>query len=384
MAKGAYIGVNNVARKIKKGYIGVDGVARKIKKAYIGIGGVARPCWSGGELAYYGTVTSMSYSHDRHAATTAGDYALIGGGSPSGRVEAYSSSLTKSSAESLGVDLSSSTRESLSAASVGGYAFFAGGMDEGKVDYGYYCTANIECYNPSLTKVGYKTIHAYVANLAGASVGNYVIFAGGEVVEVVDDGESTWPTNKVSAFNSSFTKSSPTTLSNAACFHAGASVGNYALFGGGHNMSYGTITNMNAYNASLTRSAPTALAKSRAQLRATAVGNYALFGGGFSSDNSTRTFVDAYNASLTRTTATAFSIARYDSYAATTLGNYALFSGGSDGPKSVDVYDASLTHTLRSELTYNRSYHAAVAIGNYALISGGGGSTKTVEAYTIA
>ena len=43
MAKGAYIGVNGVARKIKKGYIGVDGIARKIKKAYIGDeNGIAR------------------------------------------------------------------------------------------------------------------------------------------------------------------------------------------------------------------------------------------------------------------------------------------------------------------------------------------------------
>lgn len=55
MAKRIYIGVNNVARKIKKGYIGVDGIARKIKKGYIGVGGVARPFWTGGEVVYYGT-----------------------------------------------------------------------------------------------------------------------------------------------------------------------------------------------------------------------------------------------------------------------------------------------------------------------------------------
>ncbi len=47
MSKGAYIGVDNVARKIKKGYIGVDGIARRIKKAYIGIGGVAKLCYRG-------------------------------------------------------------------------------------------------------------------------------------------------------------------------------------------------------------------------------------------------------------------------------------------------------------------------------------------------
>ena len=80
MAKRAYIGVGGVARKVKKGYIGVGDVARKIKKAYIGIGGVARPCWSGGELAYYGTITPLSIERCYLAATTVGNYALFGGG----------------------------------------------------------------------------------------------------------------------------------------------------------------------------------------------------------------------------------------------------------------------------------------------------------------
>ena len=79
MAKGAYIGVNNVARKIKK--------------AYIGIGGVARPCWSNGELAYYGTITSLSQARRQTVATTVGNYVLFGGGhngnSMSSVVDAY-------------------------------------------------------------------------------------------------------------------------------------------------------------------------------------------------------------------------------------------------------------------------------------------------------
>ena len=48
MAKGKYVGVSGVARKVKKQYIGVGGVARKIKKGYIGVGGVARQYWSSG------------------------------------------------------------------------------------------------------------------------------------------------------------------------------------------------------------------------------------------------------------------------------------------------------------------------------------------------
>ena len=75
-----FVLMDSVARKIKKGYIGVNNVARKIKKAYIGIGGVARPCWSGGELAYYGTITALSKARCDLAATSVGNYALFGGG----------------------------------------------------------------------------------------------------------------------------------------------------------------------------------------------------------------------------------------------------------------------------------------------------------------
>ena len=40
-----YIGVNNVAKKVKCYYIGVDGKARKVKKMYVGVNGVARLCY---------------------------------------------------------------------------------------------------------------------------------------------------------------------------------------------------------------------------------------------------------------------------------------------------------------------------------------------------
>lgn len=42
MAKGSYIGIGGVARKIKGGYVGVGGVARKVVKGYVGVGDVAR------------------------------------------------------------------------------------------------------------------------------------------------------------------------------------------------------------------------------------------------------------------------------------------------------------------------------------------------------
>lgn len=45
MSKGIYIGVNNVATKVKKMYVGVNGVAREVKKVYIGVNGVAKQCF---------------------------------------------------------------------------------------------------------------------------------------------------------------------------------------------------------------------------------------------------------------------------------------------------------------------------------------------------
>ena len=132
MAKGAYIGVDGIARKIKKGYVGVDGVARRIKKAYIGIGGIARPCWSSGELEYYGTITGLSEAKMELAATTVGGYALFGGGgyyvtetAMYSSVDAYNETLTKTTATSL-----SEARGYLAATTVGNYALFGGGASD--------------------------------------------------------------------------------------------------------------------------------------------------------------------------------------------------------------------------------------------------------------
>ena len=78
--KALYIGVDGVARKVKKAYIGVDNVARKVKKMYMGVEGVARCIFSGGELSYYGTATSLIQAKGNLSATTVGNYALFGGG----------------------------------------------------------------------------------------------------------------------------------------------------------------------------------------------------------------------------------------------------------------------------------------------------------------
>ena len=48
MAKAHYVGVNGVARKVKKQYVGVAGVARNVTKGYVGVNGVARQYFASG------------------------------------------------------------------------------------------------------------------------------------------------------------------------------------------------------------------------------------------------------------------------------------------------------------------------------------------------
>ena len=67
-------------------------------------------------------------------------------------------------------------------------------------------------------------------------------------------------------------------LSAARTALAGAPVGNYALFAGGNSGdSHGYKSTVDAYNSSLVRSTPTALSEGRGYLAGTSVGNYALF-----------------------------------------------------------------------------------------------------------
>ena len=124
MAKTAYVGINGVARQVKKIYIGIDNKARKVKKGYVGVGGVARLFFSAeSKLEYYGAITPLSKARGYLDATTVGNYALFGGGNLSAStVDAYNASLTRSTPQAL-----SESRSVLAATTVGNYALFGGG-----------------------------------------------------------------------------------------------------------------------------------------------------------------------------------------------------------------------------------------------------------------
>lgn len=77
MAKGIYVGVESVARKVKKAYVGVDDVARKVKKGYIGVNGIARLFYSSIDIITFNSnifPTSWINSEDYSKATTTNEY----------------------------------------------------------------------------------------------------------------------------------------------------------------------------------------------------------------------------------------------------------------------------------------------------------------------
>lgn len=259
-------------------------------------------------------------------------------------------------------------RYELAGASVGNYALFAGGAsrDHRKI----YDT--VDAYNTSLTHSTPTALSVARNNLAGASVGSYALFAGG--------GDANDPYDTVDAYNTSLTRSTPTALSKGQYYLAGASVGSYALFAGGF-----ASNTVNAYNRSLTRSTPTALSSGRYQLAGASVGSYALFAGGTENGDEELENVDAYNTALTRTTPTELSLGRL-ALAGASTGSYALFAGGCDNANrdtatlAVDAYNASLTRSTPMWLKTPRYYLAGTSIDGYAIFAGGYDSTR-VDTY---
>lgn len=171
-----YIGVNGIARKVKKLYIGINGVARKVKKAYIGVGGIARPCFSLDYIAYYGTATSLNRAAALLAAASSEDYAFFAGGLSNdyyttSTTTAYSKTLTKTVTANL-----SSSKDYIAAISFNKKALFAGGR------YSYYSTSyaldKIEVYSSAGT-INYSYLSSAKMSMGASKVGNYVLFAGG-------------------------------------------------------------------------------------------------------------------------------------------------------------------------------------------------------------
>ena len=107
----------------------------------------------------------MDPARINYAATTIGNYAIFGGGSGYGIVEAYNDTLTHTSVSPL-----SRAQATLSAAATNDYALFGGGT-----------ISDVTAYNKSLVKTTVTSLYNKAEDNAATSVGGYVLFSGGYI-----------------------------------------------------------------------------------------------------------------------------------------------------------------------------------------------------------
>lgn len=432
MAKGAYIGVNNVARKVKKGYLGIVTDVPIYEETVQAIPMTAE------NFETYFTVTygtssdthafrnvisngvfgfkSDNYHDDSATATTTWkakvdltvsfDYAV----SSEQNFDKFSAS---KDGTTIIAEISGEKSGSWSGAlSVGESITFKYAKDSSTnegADAATISNINVTTVEKTIVKVETKPVarkikKAYIGignvarpcwaggelvywgkttplskpsvNLAATANEEFALFGGGQGI--------TENLTAVNVYNSSLTQTNVVDLSVARYGLVAASNENYFLFGGGTaNGTYGVNT-VDAFNTSFVSCTVPTLSYSAKDLAATSINKYMLFGGGQGSTYDEKATVNAFDASLTRTLPSDLSQKRY-SLAATSNGKYAFFGGGAtfaSGTRScytnVDVYTPALTRVDTLHLSSQRYGVAATHVGNYILFGGGLTSTNNM------
>lgn len=228
------------------------------------------------------SLTKLSESRSYLASAVIGDYILFAGGRAlksgylselgSKTVDSYSKSGTK-----LNLELSQK-RYGLVGVTVGNYALFAGGL--------YVGTDIPDCFDSSLTRNLNATemLVNYKFYAAATSVGDYAIIVGGKSTPKEDLLSSDIYGN-AEIYNSSLTRVSTISIGIKACDLAATSLGEYAVFAGGNSDAgyYDAVEPckyVNYFDSSLTLKVADNLLYARQKHAGVTIGNYALFGGG--------------------------------------------------------------------------------------------------------
>lgn len=318
MAKRAYVGVDGTARKVKKLYAGVGGTARKVKKGYVGVNGTARPCWTGGELTYFGS-------------------------SEDGAIERPRPSLCECTKCSV---------------SFNNHAIFAGGV-RSKDSYG-------TIYNENLSATTFSFNRAKNGSGA-ATVGDYALFAGG-IDETRDDA---WKgLFRAEPLDKNMLLITEISFYYGAFYMGVASTEKYALFAGGtSNTSYpaSTMARVNCFDQELVSDYLSPLPSSRYYVSGITLEDKMLFAGGTNHKE-----VTVYDNSLVQIAAADLSQAYYGVTAAK-VGTYALFGPKEGGQYSMtlDVYDSNLVKLSDIKLSEAKIYMGSGSVNNFAIFIGG-------------
>ena len=228
--------------------------------------------------------TVLSSGRATPAGTHNENYAIFAGGqnaknTSQSTVDAYNSSLTRSTPTALSV-----ARHDHGATHVGEYALFAGG-NKSNTTSGYKNT--VDAYNASLTRSTPTTLSVARRRVTGTHMGNFALFAGGKTRSNNSD--------VVDVYDTSLTRST-TKLSSARDEVGATHLGDFAIFAGGSTTSDWTtqVTTVDSFDSSLTLTSLRDLTSGLGySAQAATIGNYALIGGGggFNKYTSVDTFI---------------------------------------------------------------------------------------------
>ena len=374
MAKGIYLGIDSLSRKVKKMYLGVEGVARKVKKGYVGVNGLARLFFSGtaGLNKSSHVITNLTVEMWSHKSAHTGNYALVGGGSPiiNRIVNAYDVDFVQQIPTEMGYPSygSPSNYESASASS----SLYAWLTTKG----GTNNTPKYSVYDSSLTRT--KNSEFYNGSGAGCDFTAGAMFAGGQ-----DGGTAS---SLVTWYNNDLTEEKVRTLQPRSDL-AGARAGDYAVFTGGDTGS-NTKGTVEAYTEELVKTVLPDLPFHVWDHVGVRLGTTAVFAGGYDGKETLDT-VFAYDEDLSEISCPSLPYkARY--HAGDGSEELAIFAGGGDehtlgesASAHVSFLDTDFTMHTAAEMDTERAAPNIAKCGNGFLISGGD-NLQTVELYEIA
>lgn len=267
-------------------------------------------------------------------------------------------------------------------ASVGNYAIFAGGDNGQSNEHNY--TDGVNAYDSSLTaqniaQLSFSSVtDKWRSGMLSGVINNKAVFAGGYYLyKPLFSKVKVFRRPEALSYNTSLTQTQLTDLSSAKCNCATANTTNHLIFAGWVNNTNSNTTD--AYDTSLTRSTITALGTARYYLAGASIGEYAIFAGG-KDDSTSYSLVECYDSALTKHTLENLSAIRTNFQGASFAG-YAVFGGGTTSTPYIDRYNASLTRDTTIALSSSRSNTATGTLGSgidKRLIFAGGDNKSTV------
>ena len=347
-------------------------IARKVKKGYVGIGGVARPFFGEGIPMYYGRATDITVYRTCMSGVKMGNYALFAGGlrsvnysgdTPSNSIDIYDNKLVHTT------NTLSGSRYLMAGVGMTDWSLFAGGKTGANEDT--YCSATVYKIDNNFVKTVASTgLTTSVWAVAGASVGDYALVAGGRT------NSGSLVVTHVASYDTSLTKTVVTGISDGGnAFMSGCRLNdNLAIFGGGNKSS-----RVNGYNGSLTQILSPETFYNNKNMGTAVLNGKAVYAGGYNNNGTGKSQVYLFDSSLTRSEVST-GLIKGRPAAGVTMDNYALFGGGyygtTAGAWQCDIYDESLTRTNPTEdlgrvgINFISYTPSGANVGNYALFTG--------------